>query len=69
MDYSLPILIVILFFAGWAAFAISRVVYKRLDKAGSPDANVLRIVTMIVSFLLIIGVIWFMFIASLHIEC
>lgn len=39
------------------AYSISRVVYKTLTKAEKPNANVIRIVTMIGSFIVILAAI------------
>jgi hypothetical protein len=60
--------IFILFLTGWASYAISSTVYKKLVKAGNANASVFRAVTMIGSFIIILATIFIVLVLNIRIE-
>lgn len=68
MPLAILLLVVILLLTGWASYAISRAVYKSLAKSGNANANVLRIVTMIGSFIIILAGILILLIFNIPFE-
>lgn len=71
--YLLPVLflLIVLFLAGWAGFAISGAVHKSMVKSGSSNTTVLKVVrvaTMIGSFAIIVGLIYLFFAYGFRLE-
>lgn len=61
-------LILILLLTGWASYAISRAVYKKLANAGNTNAKVLRVVAMIGSFIIILVTLFILIINNVRFE-
>jgi hypothetical protein len=71
--FFLPVLflVIVLFLAGWAGFAISGAVNKTMLKSGksNPKAiKVVRIVTLIGSFTIIVGLAYLFFAYGFRLE-
>jgi hypothetical protein len=62
------VLVVILFFIGWASYAIANAVHKNLVRAGNPNATIFRVVTAIGSFIVILGAIVLLLYYNVRIE-
>ena len=68
MSIATFFLVIILLLTGLASYGISRVVHKRLVKAENANANVLRVVTMIGSFVIILAAIFMLIIFNVPFE-
>lgn len=66
----LPIvaLLLVLFLIGWASYSIGQVVYRSVGKAENPYAGLLRAVTVLGSFALIVGLIILFFAYNFRLE-
>jgi hypothetical protein len=64
----LGIFILILFLIGLASHFLSTKLYRRLVRIGNSHPNTIRVVTFLVSFLVIFTVLAYLFLINLRIE-
>ena len=64
----LAVIFLVFALVGAASYFISQKVYNKLLKDGNTSANLLRWVTLVVSFILITGVVFLLFIYNIRLE-
>ena len=61
-------LLLVLFLIGWASYAIGNTVHKKLVKAGNSNANALRALIVVGSFVIILASIFFLLVYNMSFE-
>ena len=68
MPIAVLLLIIIPVLSGWASYAVSRAVHRKLVNAGNAHAKILRAVTMVGSFIIILASLFMLIMFNVRFE-